>query len=88
MLRRLLKESLIVLAGTLFFLMLCATVGISTSKLRTAPTAEADEHYDDSEEVVREYSPVLESVYSPFVNEEGAFKPREKRHKEGLDAGR
>jgi hypothetical protein len=32
MLRSLLKETVIVLGGTLFFLTLCATVGISTSK--------------------------------------------------------
>jgi hypothetical protein len=38
---RLLKESLIVLGGTLFFLGLCATVGISTSTPPTSPSAEA-----------------------------------------------
>jgi len=47
---RLLKESLIVLGGTLFFLGLCATVGISTSTPPTSPTteaAQADEHGAD-----------------------------------------
>ena len=41
MARRLVKDSLIVLGGTLFFLGLCATVGISTSTPPTSPTAEA-----------------------------------------------
>jgi hypothetical protein len=41
MARRLLKESLIICGGTLFFLVLCATVGISTSTPPTTPTAEA-----------------------------------------------
>jgi len=41
MLRRLLKESLIFIGATLFFLALCATVGISTSTPPTRPTAEA-----------------------------------------------
>jgi len=41
MARRLLKESLIVIGGTLFFLALCATVGISTSTPPTSPAAEA-----------------------------------------------
>jgi hypothetical protein len=39
--QRLLKEFLIVLGGTLFFLGLCATVGISTSTPPTSPAAEA-----------------------------------------------
>ena len=41
MLRRLLKESLIFIGATLFFLALCATVGVSTSKPPTSPPAEA-----------------------------------------------
>lgn len=49
MLRRLLKESLIVSAGTLFFLTLCATVGISLSTRRTAPIVAAEEQEYDSE---------------------------------------
>ena len=40
MFRRLLKETVIVLGGTLFFLAMCATVGISTSRPRIS-TAEA-----------------------------------------------
>ena len=46
MARRLLKESLIVLGGTLFFLGLCATVGISTSTPPTSPAAEAAQAND------------------------------------------
>ena len=41
MLKRLLIESLVVFGGTLFFLLLCATVGISMSTPPTSPTAEA-----------------------------------------------
>ena len=52
MLRRLLKESLIVIGGTLFFLVLCATVGISTSTPPASPTAEAAyERENDSEDL-------------------------------------
>ena len=51
--RALLKESLIVLGGTLFFLGLCATVGISTSTPPTSPAAEAaraEEHATEDQE--------------------------------------
>jgi hypothetical protein len=41
MVRQFLEESLIFFAGTVFFLVLCATVGISTSTPPTSPTAEA-----------------------------------------------
>jgi hypothetical protein len=55
MAKRFIKDSLIVIGATLFFLALCATVGISTSTPPTSPTAEAayerehdseDEHFD------------------------------------------
>jgi len=45
-LRRILKESLIVIGGTLLLLLLCATVGISTSTPPTSPTAEAAQAND------------------------------------------
>ena len=50
MLRRLLKESLIIAGGTLFFLALCASVGISTSTRNTAPTVAANEQELGSED--------------------------------------
>jgi len=43
MLRQILKELLIVTTGTLLFLMLCASVGISTSEYNDAPIVIADE---------------------------------------------
>jgi hypothetical protein len=43
MLRQLMKETLIVCAGTLVFLILCATVGISTSERNDAPIVIAQE---------------------------------------------
>ena len=57
MVRQLLKESLIVFGGTLFFLLLCATVGISMSTPPTSPTAEADEQVYSSEDLSVEQSP-------------------------------
>ena len=57
MLRRLLKESLIVLGGTLFFLTLCATVGISLSTRKTAPIVAADEQVYSSEDLSVEQPP-------------------------------
>ena len=53
MLRRLLKESLIVIGGTLFFLVLCATVGISTSTPPASPTAEAAYETEQESEDLR-----------------------------------
>jgi hypothetical protein len=49
MLMKLFRELLIIAAGTLFFLALCATVGISTSTRSPAPTVAADEKRLDSE---------------------------------------
>jgi hypothetical protein len=43
MLRQLMKEILIVFAGTLFFLLLCASVGISTSEYNDSPIVIAQE---------------------------------------------
>jgi hypothetical protein len=43
MLRQLIKEILIVCAGTLVLLILCGTVGISTSKRNDAPIVIAQE---------------------------------------------
>jgi len=43
MLRQFLKETVIVLCGTLFFLTLCATIGISTSKPRISSAKAACE---------------------------------------------
>lgn len=43
MAKRILKETLIVIIGTLLFLILCASVGISTGRYGDAPTAIADE---------------------------------------------
>ncbi len=40
-LMRIIRELVIILGATVFFLMLCATVGISTSTPPTSPTAEA-----------------------------------------------
>jgi len=42
-LRKLLKEALIVLGGTLFFLLLCASIGISMSTRDSTPTVAADQ---------------------------------------------
>lgn len=42
-LRQLLKELLIISAGTLFFFVVCATVGISTSEYNDAPIVVAQE---------------------------------------------
>lgn len=41
--RRILKESVIVVGGTLFFLVLCATAGISLSTRNAAPIVAAEE---------------------------------------------
>ena len=41
--KRLFKESLVILSGTLFFLILCATVGISLNTRNTAPIVAAEE---------------------------------------------
>jgi hypothetical protein len=57
MLRRLLKESLVITGGTLFFLALCATVGISTSTPpSTAGSFSVDELEDPTEDMDRESS--------------------------------
>jgi hypothetical protein len=45
--KRLLKETLIILGGTLFFLILCATVGISLNTRNTAPIVAAEEQKYD-----------------------------------------
>ncbi len=59
MLRQFLKELLIIGGGTLFFLLLCATVGISTSTPPASPNAEAahGEKYL-AEELAHDGSPV------------------------------
>ena len=49
MLTRLLRELLIIAVGTLFFLALCASVGISTSTRSPGPTVAADEQKLESE---------------------------------------
>ena len=67
MLRRLLKESLIVFGGTLFFLLLCATVGISTSTPPTSPTAKAayeQEHTTEDLDLDRYPTRKLDDVMS------------------------
>lgn len=48
MIRKILKESVIVIAGTLFFLALCASVGISARTRSTPPIVTADEQKLDS----------------------------------------
>ena len=68
MLRRILKESLIICGGTLFFLVLCATVGISTSTPPTPPTAEASyrtEHESEDLMFDPESGPKLEDFPAP-----------------------
>ena len=65
MARRLVKDSLIVLGGTLFFLGLCATVGISTSTPPTSPAAEAaqaEEHATEDQEPDRYSVPEIEEA--------------------------
>jgi hypothetical protein len=57
MLRQILKELLVVSVGTLFFLILCASVGISTSKYDNTPTVIAQGQHSDSDEVGVEDSP-------------------------------
>lgn len=47
---RFVKESLIIFGGTIFFLALCATVGISTSSPPSSPPAEAAIEPEDSSE--------------------------------------
>jgi hypothetical protein len=55
MLRRILKEVLIVSGLTLFFMLLCATVGISTSTPPSSPTVKAaDVGEHDTEQLLRE----------------------------------
>lgn len=49
MIRRVLKELLVFLGATLFFLVLCASVGISTSTRKPAPIVAADERECDPE---------------------------------------
>jgi hypothetical protein len=58
MLRRVLKDLLIVLGGTVFFLGLCATVGISLSTRDTTPTVAAEEQEYDCEGQSIEQPPV------------------------------
>ena len=58
MLRKLLKESLIIAGGTLFFLLLCATVGISLSTRNTTPIVAAEEQEYDFEGQSIERPPV------------------------------
>jgi hypothetical protein len=55
MMRTLLKHSLIVLVGTLAFLCICATVGISTSNPPASATAKVDSgpHGPDVEDISR-----------------------------------
>jgi hypothetical protein len=54
MLRRILKEVLIVSGLTLFFMLLCATVGISTSTPPSSPTVKAaDVGEHDTEQLLR-----------------------------------
>jgi hypothetical protein len=50
MLRQLLKELLVVSAWTLFFLILCASVGISSREYDDSPIVIAQEQYSDSDE--------------------------------------
>ena len=51
MVRRLLKDALIVIGGTLILLFLCATVGITNSTPPNPPTAKAAQ---DAETVVKD----------------------------------
>jgi hypothetical protein len=76
-LKRILRESLIVSGITLVFLVICATVGISTSTPPTSPTAEAayerehdfeDEHFDRFTAMKREdvkTSPLMKAWSNP-----------------------
>jgi hypothetical protein len=49
MLRGVFKDLLIIFGGTLFFLVLCATLGISLSTRDATPTFAAEEHDFDTE---------------------------------------
>ena len=69
MCRRLLKESFVILVGTLFFIALCATVGISMSTRKATPTVAAAEQEYDSEVQNIEQPPVWIRQY-PHVGEE------------------
>ena len=72
MLRRLLKESLIVVGGTLFFLTLAATIGIPGDQEDSAPTAEAayeGEHVSEDLDCDRDASRKLKDFpISPLVD--------------------
>jgi len=67
--RQLLKESLIVCGGTLFFLVLCATAGISLSTRNTTPIVAAEEQEYDFEGQSIEQPSVWIRRY-PHVGEE------------------
>ena len=69
MLRRLLKESLIILGGTLFFLVLCATAGISLSTRNTTPIVAAEEQEYDFEGQSIEEPPVWIRRYPHSADE-------------------
>jgi hypothetical protein len=59
-LRRVFKESLIVFGITLIFLLISATVGISTNTPPSSPTARAAHEREDAlEEVILDRFPIL-----------------------------
>jgi hypothetical protein len=58
MLRQFLKETVIVLGGTLLFLTLCATVGISTSKPRISAAKAAWEPECVTDEMISDRYPI------------------------------
>ena len=67
MVSRFFKEALIVLGATLFFLVLCATVGISMSTPPASPTAEAaqaEEHASEDLDVDRSSVHEIEAAVS------------------------
>ena len=61
MIERFLKEVLVFLGATLFFLLLCATVGISKTTRKPAPVVAAEEIVTDSEIPSVKESPSLPS---------------------------
>lgn len=66
--RRVLKEALIIIGGTLFFFMLCATAGISLSAPPAPPAAEAAYETEHESEIPGPTEDRGEPVSSPHVD--------------------
>ena len=66
--RRVLKEALIIIGGTLFFFMLCATAGISLSAPPAPPAAEAAYETEHESEGLRLDRNATQHLGEPFVS--------------------